>query len=155
LDTTSLEKLKQTEEIAFMNDGIIVAVKDSWIVKGEDRLSYTTLIRLIECCREYHWQNDIVPVALGNALDSICKSITCNFISPITVGSRVFIKYQITNVREKSYALKFELFQTGSNKLCAECILVSVFYDSVSKKSTLPSDAIIDKLTDMCHGRGR
>lgn len=153
MDITSLNKLRKTEHVVSRPDGIIVTVKDSWIIEGEDRLSYTTLIRLIECCREHHWQVDVLPVAQGKPLDSICKLLTCNFIRPIAVGSTIFIRYQITEVRRKSYMLKFEVFETGSNNLCAECSLVSVFYDPLSRKPMLSPSSLVDKLTDMCHYR--
>lgn len=150
MDITSLDRLRKTEDVVCRPDGIIIAIKDSWIIEGEDRLSYTTLIRLIECCREHHWQIDILPVAKGKPLDSICKLLTCDFIRPIAVGSTVFIKYQITEVRRRSYTLRFKVLETANNSLCAECDLVSVFYDPIARQCKPPPSSLIDKLTELC-----
>lgn len=93
-------------------------------------------------------------MTLGKPVDSISKLLTCDFISPIAVGSTVFIKYQVAEVGHKSYTLKFEVLETETNKLCVECRLVSVFYDPILRKSILPPQPLVDKLVDKSrHGR--
>ena len=150
MDIVALETLQQTGNVVCTLNGIIVTVRDSWVVEGEDRLSYTAIIRLIECCREHHWKSDVLSVAHGETVDSICKLLTCNFIKPITIGSKILIKYSIVNVRKKSYTLRFEVFKTEDVIRCATCDLVSVFYDPLLQKSTVPPSGVIDHLLDLC-----
>lgn len=132
--------------------GLDVTIPPSWIVEGEDRLSYTTIVRLIECCREYHWKKDILSKInkRKSHLDSICRSLSCEFIKPILVRSTIAISYCITEVRRKSYSLKFEVRNTIDRELCAEFSLVSVFYDPVTHKSLVPPPLILDYLYMLC-----
>jgi acyl-CoA thioesterase FadM len=149
LDVTSFKKLAEEEKVILHSDGIVVTARREWIIEGEDRLSYTTLIRLIECCREYHWQKDILPLTSDKSVDSICKILTCNFANPISVGSLIFVKYQIISVRRRSYTIRFKVYDTKNDMLCANCDMVCVFYDPRLQKSTFPPDPIIRALSCM------
>lgn len=154
MDVTSFKKLAKQEKVILHSNGIAVTVRRKWIIEGEDRLSYTILIRLIECCREYHWQKDVLPLTSDKSVDSICKILTCNFVNPISAGSPVFVRYRIVGVRRRSYTIRFEVYDTSNNMLCANCDMVSVFYDPQLKKSAFPPDPIIRALSYMCQQLG-
>jgi len=151
MEPTSLNMLMQTGCVVADLNGLTITIPPSWIIEGEDRLSYTTLVRLIECCREYHWQTDILPKINSNiSLDSICKSIYGEFISPILVDSVISITYLITDIRRKGYSLRFEVRNTENQTLCAKFDLVSIFYDPVTRKSIVPPPSVFDFLSARC-----
>lgn len=130
-------------------NGLTVTIPPSWIVAGEDRLSYTTLIQLVECCREYQWQKDILSKIERRDihLDSICKSLTCDFIAPILVGSTISISYCTIEVRRKGYSLRFEVRNTKNKRLRAMFKQVSVFYDPVARRSIAPPYCVLEYLS--------
>lgn len=138
MDITSLSRLLEEGGVTYNSDGLTVTIHPSWIIEGEDRLSYTTLVRLVECCREHHWNIDILSRAEGVPVDSICKSITGQFVSAIPVGSMVSITYRVAGVRRKGYSLKFEVRDAADGTLRAEFELVSVFFDPVACKAVAP-----------------
>lgn len=118
-----------------------------WIVAGEDRLSYTTMVRLVECCREHHWDVDITPQVAavagsanaGERLDSITKSLRCEFLRPVVLNSVFSITYGIAEMRIHSYRLTFEL-ATRSREfvpdlVCARFDMVCVFYDPIQQRA--------------------
>lgn len=149
MEPISFDRLIKTSCVKCNQDGLTVNVPPSWIVDGEDRLSYSSLVRLIECCREYHWQKDILSKINKNDihLDSICKSLSGDFINPIFVGSKVFISYSINEVRRKGYSLKFEVRNATNSILSAEFILVSIFYNPINHESIQPPDSVSDYLS--------
>ena len=138
MDTTSLSNLIEEGGVVCNPEGLTVAIKPSWIVDGESRVSYTTLVRLVECCREHHWNTDILSRTQGAPLDSITKSITGEFMHPIPSGSTISITYQVTEVREKGYSLKFTIRNLSERTLSTQMNLVCVFYDPVNNKVIAP-----------------
>jgi acyl-CoA thioesterase FadM len=142
---TSLKALLNEEGVVCQQGCIIVRVHAGWVLEGEHRLSYTTIIRLIECCREHHWNTDIAPIS-DASLDSITRSIHGDFISPISIKSIVSINYRIAEVRNKSYSLKFEIHDTSNQQVHAIIELVSVFYDSVLQQAVIPPIPVINAL---------
>ena len=42
--------------------------------RGEKRIGYVSILRLVESARELHWRRDIAPLADLTRLDSITKS---------------------------------------------------------------------------------
>ncbi|HKT40506.1 MAG TPA: hypothetical protein VJR48_19190, partial [Ktedonobacterales bacterium] len=76
MQPTTLEGLLAEGGVRCFAGGLEVEVQRAWIVAGEDRLAYTAIVRLVECCREWHWQSDILPHAGGALLDSITKSLS-------------------------------------------------------------------------------
>lgn len=148
MEPTTLRGLMKTAYVACNKRGLTMTVPQSWIVKGEDRLSYATIVRLIECCREYHWQKDILSRIDSRkyCLDSICKSVSCEFISPVLVGTTISIAYRITEVRRKGYLLEFELRSKSDRKVYAKSRLLSVFYDPSGHRAVVPPTSILDYL---------
>lgn len=152
METTTFARLMQTGCVVSDQNGLTLTIPSSWIIKGENRLSYTTLVRLIECCREYHWQTDILPNTKNNvSLDSICKSLYGEFINPILVGSVVSITYLVTDIRRMGYSLRFEVRNTKTQTLCAKFDFVSVFYDPVTRKPIAPPTSVFDYLYVRCN----
>lgn len=132
MNAITLDYLFSQTRVKEFDDGLLIYVPQSWIVVGEDRLSYSTIIRLVECCREYHWKKDItIKYPL---LDSICGQINANFFKPISAEQFVKIKYSISFVSDKKYMLNF-LLHDSSEILCGYVEMVLYFYDSQKKKS--------------------
>jgi len=152
MDVISFDSLRNQGNLVLKNDGIIVKAKKSWIIAGEDRLAYTTIIELVECCREYHWQKDINSVIQGESLDSICRKISCDFMKPILSETEVFIKYNVIDVGKKSYSLKLSIFDKFGDHLYADITLISVFYDAISNKSLIPPERVLNKLKSIMRG---
>lgn len=150
MDTTSLTRLQEAGCVLCRADGLSVTVDPAWVVAGEDRLSYTTLVRLIECCREHHWAMDILPHIGDSQLDSICRSVCADFRSPIGTGTVIDITYRVSNVSERSYSLEFSVRTPPGGALCAELSLVSVFYDPLTRRSVQPPMTVLDHLRRAC-----
>jgi acyl-CoA thioesterase FadM len=102
-------------------------------------------VRLIECCREYHWERDVAPLAGKNMLDSISKSLHAEFKRPIMIDSVICIRYDIIEVARKSYRLRFEVIDGEQHQYC-NFHLVSVFYDSARKRSCMPPMIVLRQL---------
>ena len=149
MDPTSLMYLKDTGCVISDANGLTVTINPSWIIAGEDRLSYTTLIRIIECCREHHWNLDILAYAGDTPVDSILKTINANFINAILANSQIKITYKVTDVRSRGYSMRFNVFDAESQTLCAEIDIVSVFYDPVEHKSVAPPDTVRNSLSNL------
>lgn len=132
-------------------NGLILTIPKSWIIEGEDRLSYTTLVRLIECCREHHWQTDITQNIKNNmSLDSICKSLLGEFIKPIMVGSVISISSRVTDIRRKGYSLRFEVRDANTQTLYAKFDMVSIFFDPIAHKAIAPPACVFHYLSAKC-----
>lgn len=126
MDITTFDNLLTQTEVITIQNGLKIKIPQAWIIKGERRLSYTTLLRLTECCREYHWQKDII--SLNNSLDSICGQINANFLKPIQADQLICITYEIRCVLEKKYILDFYIYDSKNN-LCGYVDMVSYFYE--------------------------
>lgn len=126
MDITSLEVLLSQTEILFRENGIEVKIPQSWIIEGEDRISYTTLLRLIECCREYHWKKDILP--LNYSVDSICGQINASFSKPLAAEQMILITYKIRCVFEKKYLIDFYIYDSNGY-LSGYVDMMLYFYD--------------------------
>ncbi len=135
MDTTSLEQLKKEVLIEYDENEMVLVAQPTWVIPGEDRLSYTTIVRLVECCREYHWQKDVLHNSMNASLDSIVKYVECNFDHPILIGEKIAISYQIVDVKVRSYKTRFQVTLVDLAKLSAEATLVSVFYDTKAHKA--------------------
>jgi acyl-CoA thioesterase FadM len=141
MQPTTLAGLLAEGDVRQFASGLEVVVRRAWILADEDRLAYTAIVRLVECCREWHWQADILPHAAGAPLDSITKSLTAVFSHPMMLGSMLRITHQVVAVRPRSYQLRFTLAthdpdQPGQPAQraqlvqdCATLDMVSVFYD--------------------------
>lgn len=142
MQPTTLEGLLAEGDVRCFAGGLEVEVRRAWIIAGEDRLAYTAIVRLVECCREWHWQSDILPHAGGAPLDSITKSFTGEFTHPIAVGSLLRITHQVIDARPRSYRLRFALATLQPEQLCATLEMVSVFYDPAREAVAEPPPAV-------------
>lgn len=149
MQPTTLAGLLAEGDVRQFAGGLEVVVQRAWIVAGEDRLAYTAIVRLVECCREWHWQSDILPHTGGAPLDSITKSFTAAFTHPIALGSALRITYQVAAVRPRSYQLRFTLATHDPNqppeqpaRQCATLDMVSVFYDPARDAVAEPPSSV-------------
>lgn len=109
MDTTTLQNLISNSNVFLDVDGIEITAEKSWVVDNEYYLSYTTLIRLIECCREHHWNKDIKPKLREKDIDTTCRSINIKFSKSIRLSKRFKIKYKISKVTKYTYDAVFTI----------------------------------------------
>lgn len=138
MDITTIDLLEQETAVLKKTYGISVKISNDWIVPDEDRLSYTTFIRLVECCREYHWRKDVLSIL--QQIDSINVHVTADFFRPIYIGKMLEIQYIITKIGNKSYTIRFNAYV--EKELCAVVEMVSVFYDA-NKRVAIPIPEIV------------
>ncbi len=150
MEPTTLEYLLSEEGITLFPGGLSAQIHPHWIVNGEDRLSYTTLVQLIECCREHHWATDILFITKGHLVDSITKSLVGEFVKLIPIGSVISITYVISNVRRRGYMLTFDVRDFVTQSLCAKFDLISVFYDPIKNEASAPPIAVYEYLLSKC-----
>jgi acyl-CoA thioesterase FadM len=131
---------------------LIVTVDSSMIIEGEDRLSYTTIFRLVECCRELHWRRDIDKQSNDQPLDTICKSVTGQFKSPIIVGSVISIGYQLGKIVGRGYTLAFTIRSRDHSETYAEVLIDSIFYNCISHSSMEPPASLREHLIAIARG---
>lgn len=129
MDTTTYIALKNETQITEKDNGLIIFVPLSWIVDNEERVSYTTLIRLVECCREYHWSKDVTKKNI--LLDSICGSINSSFIKTVKGDSTITIIYSIKKVERKKYTIEF-VIADEMDDICCVFEMIAFFYDSIA-----------------------
>lgn len=146
MQPTTLAGLLAEGGVRTFTGGLEARVQRAWIVADEDRLAYTAIVRLVECCREWHWQSDILPHAGGVPLDSITKSFQGEFVRPIAVGSLLRITHQVVAVRPRSYQLRFQLATLDPEQFCATLEMISVFYDPARAAVAEPPSQVMDYL---------
>jgi acyl-CoA thioesterase FadM len=129
-----------------MPRGLVVHVRPAWVADGETRLSYTTIIGLVECCRECHWQSDILPSAGSVPVDSITKTLAAKFHRPIAPRAVITINYLVSCIRERGYLLRFNVREQGTEEVSASVDLVSVFYDASLSEAVEPPAAVLASL---------
>lgn len=132
-----------------ISDGLRLLPTRSWVVDGEDRLSYTTLTRLVECCREYHWREDIENLIGKGDLDSITKSISANYFHPILIGKKIIIRYKIEQVRKKGYTVKFIVINEELSLICAEYSAVFLFFNNYLNMVIEAPIVVFETLTNL------
>lgn len=149
MEPVTLDQLVVQGEVAITPTGLATTIHPNWVVSGENRLSYTTCVRLAECCREVHWMNDIVPYSEHVRIDSTTKSMIGNFSRPIPVGSRLLITYRVTDVRRRGYALLFRFEVEPDMQTRAEIEIICVFIDADSGAPISPPKPVHDRLVDL------
>jgi acyl-CoA thioesterase FadM len=128
MDITSLTNLlSESAHVSCLDDGLRVVIEPAWIVSGESKLSYTTLLRLVECCREHHWQKDIRCRLNGHSIDTTCKTIHSRFIKSIEASQSIDIVYSVEDVRTHSYRMRLLVLDSPRLIQYAEIELVLVF----------------------------
>lgn len=125
---TLRELICGNDEIHLTPKGIRLLIHRAWVVPSEDRLSYASAIRLAECCREHHWNQDIA--ILAPHIDSVVTRCEAIFRTPLVVGTQIEITYAITRVGCRSYDCQFSFHISGQtdNPPLAVVTLTNVFY---------------------------
>jgi len=145
IEHTTLETLSKLEELTYLEFGFISRVPMHWILEGENRVSYTALIRMAECCREYHWQKDIKPY-VPKSLDSTLKNFEAEFFKPLPLQQDICVLYNVGEVRNKGYSLHIRVLDHFKNDVYAKLAMVCVFYDLQTGVVTAPSLESLDNL---------
>ena len=144
---TYKEFLSKNENIELLDNGLTFEIKEDWIIKGENRLSYVSIMKLVEYCREYHWEKDFLSI--DNSLDSITKEIHTYFYKPLLCGKSATILYKIHSFNTYSYIIDFQIYslEIKTSEIKMEC----VFYDSEMCKVKKVDNLIIQKVKDKLH----
>ncbi len=142
---TTLQSLLTFEKLSYSETGFIGKVPACWIVEGENRVSYTALIRIVECCREYHWQKDVKP-NLISSIDSTVKKFEGEFVKPLPLEKDICVLYNILEVRNRGYSIQFRILDALTNEIYAMLSLVCVFYDLHTGEVVSPPVEVLDNL---------
>lgn len=149
---STLKQLREEVDVEFLDRGLKFPILESWVVPGETRVSYTTITQLVECCREYHWQKDIDPLAPPGTLDSITKNLHLEFHQPIPTKSTISIVYRILEVRQRAYRLGFSVSTDNENNL-STAEMVSVFCQPNVADAIRPPKRVSQELKAMMEVR--
>lgn len=149
MDPTTLSGLVAEGGVELAPGGLLVQTKAQWIVPGEDHLSYTTLTRLAECCREHHWASDILPAAAGTPIDAIARAFQATFSTPVLAGARIWIGYRPELARSRQYDLIIEVFDEFRSRLHARFTINCVFYDPVRHKAIIAPEPVRKRLEEL------
>jgi acyl-CoA thioesterase FadM len=145
---TSLDGLRDATDVTALPDGLRLRVSPTWIIAGEDRLSSTTILRLIECCREYHWSVDVLAQPGCESADAICCHLESDFLSPIDAGEDITITYGVQSVGRRSYTVRF-VVANRERRTCARCVMVLAFYDAEQRRSLVPAPFVTARLSTL------
>lgn len=147
MEETTFRQLLGKENIVRKEHGFGLKASPDWIVRGEDHLSYTTIIRLAECCREYCWSRLLLDSAYPPAPDVICKSVEADFRRPILAGTEIDLSCVVFNFSDKSFRLSVLFIDAGTGAFYAKVTLLLVFYDPEKKKSIPAPQGFYEKLS--------
>lgn len=145
MEPTSLLHFLRDGSLAVTADGLAATVSQTWVIEGEDRLSYIGILRLVECCREHHWHRDILPLCRA-PIDSILVKCEAAFRRPILVGAQVSLKYTVISVGTKSYDLEFNVTLSDAGGDCATVKMRCVFLNPASRQSCQPPSEVANHL---------
>ena len=148
MDPTRLDDLlaDPLAGVTLLADGMTVRAAAAWVVPGEDHLSYTTLTRLVECCREHHWARDVLPAAQGEPIEAIARSFSARFYQAAPVGVVIRLSYQVCAVRSRMYQLRVVIADPKQRITYARCALDCVFYDPLSHRACRATPAVVAHL---------
>jgi acyl-CoA thioesterase FadM len=104
MDITSLSELRRNTDLHEVGRGFRVRAEPNWVVAGETWLSWTTLTRLAECCRELHWARVVRPL-VPPTIDTTVATVTASFRRPVSVGQMLDLRYRVSRVGMRSYDL--------------------------------------------------
>lgn len=146
MDPTSLLQLRVSRDVETREGKLYFLASPSWIVEGEQRLSYATIIRLVECARELHWETDVAPFLGGTTnLDSTCKELHCQFTRPVEANLPYVVDFHVTGISETEYAINFAV-RAEDQAACARADMQMVFIDSLTGRRMAPPIALAQHL---------
>lgn len=145
LEPTLLASLEASGTVVRVGRTLVCEVERAWCAPGETRIGYSTIIRLVECVREIHWEEDVKPIC-AHSIDCITRSLTANFVLPITAGMKIRGQYYITEVRRRSYEIQVTLTPAKSRNALAISRLVCVFWDGQQSCIVVPPVEVIERL---------
>jgi len=149
VDHTTLKSLLQGSDTILGLRRLVVTVQRQWAVDGENRLSYTTLIRLVECCREYHWDVDVAPHAGRLSLDSTIKTLVAEFDQPVPLDRSIVVEYYVVGVRYKSYSMSFVIRDAETGLQYGKVDTVNVFLDPARGTPKSPPEQVLLSLSEI------
>jgi len=104
-------------------NGFALELSRDWCIQGETRLSYSTAVFLLECCRDFHWQRDIAPLGVP---DSITRYLEGDFANSIGLPTQLRLAYNLETVDRGKYWLRIG-FHLDANGEVATFRMLSLF----------------------------
>lgn len=154
MDPTRLEDLlaEPLAEVRLHEQGMAVRTLASWVVPNEDHLSYTTITRLIECCREHHWAHDLVATADGTPVEAIARDFSATFYQPVPIGVVIDITYEVYTVRSRAYQIRFTVRDAAHRIVYARSLLTCIFYDPSTHHACRAAPELVARLAALGAG---
>lgn len=140
---TRLEDFSRLPGVRIKSRCMSLVIQRDWIIPTEDRLAYTTLLRLCEALRDLHWKKDVIPNAKGLEIDSVVVALTSEFSRPVRIGDKIRLTYIIREVRRTSYSVTMLARHHGAKSPSATCSLTSVFIDPNTFRPIAPPPSVI------------
>jgi len=88
----------------------------------------------------------VLPAAVEERVDSITRSISADFLSPVEVSDQIVGRYRIRWCRRRSYQLEVVLSSQTTVRDLVRVGLVSVFFDPMRMCSTVPPASVAEAL---------
>lgn len=143
----SLAELERSGCAQVEDERLRVRVPADWPADGENRIGYVSILRLVEATRELHWRTDVAPHADSTRLDSITKSVTAEFLSPVIADTEITCAYTLSWVGSRSYGLRVTLAGERGDQLAA-VELASVFIDPGTLRAVASEPPVTGKLRE-------
>lgn len=138
---TALKELEAQGHVRRAGRELHFRVQREWAIPTEDRLGYAAIVQMFECIREYHWELDIAALT-GEHIDSITRSLSMDFISPVYIDKDSVGRYEVTWFRRRAYGISLFLLGQSDGGVLANGSMVSVFFDAQLKRACDPPDAV-------------
>ncbi len=121
----TIAELSRSPGTVLGDNTIDVVIQPDWTVDDEQQLSYTSLVCLAECLREFHWQRDLGTLAGTDEFNAISRSMSAEFLRPVLIGDRVTLSYALSELGPTSY--RFICRVAGDDRVCAVVEVELVF----------------------------
>lgn len=113
-------------------------VTSDMIIAGENRLSYLTIIKIVEAIRDVFWNKH------SCGADAICKCLETRFIYPIIIDSMVQVRLLVLYWTKRTMCIGFRFLVQGRTVAHIEMELTVV--DSESLEPTTISSGTIESI---------
>lgn len=128
-------------------DYLDFTVPTAWLGAGDTKLSYTTIVGLLEAVRDTHWQElGRMPKHMEHDIDVTCASLEVEFLEPVLPGERYRASYCVTGIGSRSYEFAVRLSSTSRACTCVIALLTLVFIKASTGQATSPPDLVAARL---------
>jgi acyl-CoA thioesterase FadM len=154
MEIVTIETLKKQTDILFFNNYITMTIPENWVIQNENRISYLTQTKIIEGCRDYHWQKFSLKLhnLCDQNIDSVCRIIKSKYVKPIIINTRIIVEFKIIYINNNSYKMIFKILDYNKRYLYSLYNMHFVFYDNHQNKLYEISQEIVNKLRKYIKG---